>query len=81
MDESVARPDGAELIGAYDSDPLVVDKWRDQQGGHIFRSVEAVLDSDADAVIVEGRIFQNLDYAELALEAGKHVLFGETRGC
>ncbi len=78
--ESEARPNKVKLIGAYDSDPVVVAKWREQWGGHIFQSVEAVLDSDADAVIVEGRVFQNLDYAEQALEAGKHVLLEKPAG-
>ena len=78
--ESAARPNEVKLIGAYDSDPAVVAKWREPGDCHIFPSVEAVLDSDADAVVVEGRVFQNLDYAEQALGAGKHVLLEKPAG-
>ena len=51
--ESAARPDEVKLIGAYDSDPVVVAKWREHWDTHVFPSVEALLDSDADAVVVE----------------------------
>ena len=43
-------------------------------------SAEAVLDSQAEAVVIEGRVFQNLDYAEKALRAGKHVLLEKPAG-
>ena len=46
----------------------------------VFPSAEAVLDSDAQAVIVGGHVYQNLDYAEQALEAGKHVLLEKPAG-
>ena len=78
--ESAARPSEVKLIGAYDSDPVVVAKWREPGDCHIFPSVEAVLDSDADAVVVEGRVFQNLNYAQQALGAGKHVLLEKPAG-
>jgi len=78
--EAAARPNEVELIGAYDSDPAVVDTWRHQSEIVIFPSVEAVLDSEAEAVVIEGRVFQNLDYAEKALQAGKHVLLEKPAG-
>ena len=78
--ESIANPDEFRLIGIYDHDPMVVAKRKDQWGTPVFPSVEAVLSSDADAVVVEGRIFENLDYAEQALKAGKHVLLEKPAG-
>ncbi|MBI1929100.1 Gfo/Idh/MocA family oxidoreductase [Candidatus Poribacteria bacterium] len=78
--ESVARPDEFKLIGIYDSDPAVIAKRREQWAVPVFPSVEAVLDSEPDAVVVEGRVFQNLDYAEQALKAGKHVLLEKPAG-
>ena len=77
--ESTERPEEFQPIGFYDPDPEVVAR-REQEWSEsfpdltIFPSVEAVLDSDAQAVIIEGHVYQNLDYAEQALEAGKHVL-------
>ena len=78
--ESAARPNEFKFIGIYDSDPAVIAKRREEWGVPVFPSVEAVLHSDADAVVVEGRVFQNLDYAEQALEAGKHVLLEKPAG-
>ncbi len=42
--------------------------------------MEEVLDSAAEVVVVEGHVYQNLDYAERALEAGKHVLLEKPAG-
>ena len=39
-----------------------------------------MLNSEVDAVIVEGHVYQNLDYAERALTAGKHVLLEKPAG-
>ena len=78
--ESTANPSEFELVGIYDNDPVVVAERREQWDAHVFPSIEAVLDSDIDAVVVEGRIFENLDYAEQALKAGKHVLLEKPAG-
>ena len=80
VNEALAHPSESELIGIYDSDAAVTAMRSQEWGVPVFPSVEAVLESDADAVIVEGRIFQNLDYAEQALEAGKHVLLEKPAG-
>ena len=83
--ESIERPEEFQPIGFYDPDPEVVAR-REQEWSQsfpdltIFPSVEAVLDSDAQAVIIEGHVYQNLDYAEQALEAGKHVLLEKPAG-
>ena len=83
--ESTERPDEFQLVGMYDPDPKVIERrqkdWSEPFPGlRIFPSVEAVLESDAEAVIVEGHVYQNLDYAEQALEAGKHVLLEKPAG-
>ncbi|MCH2575632.1 Gfo/Idh/MocA family oxidoreductase [Candidatus Poribacteria bacterium] len=78
--EAETRPNEVELIGAYDSDPVVVKRWSQEFGVDMFPSAEAVLDSQAEAVVIEGRVFQNLDYAEKALRAGKHVLLEKPAG-
>ncbi len=83
--EATERPEEFQPIGFYDPDPAVVAR-REQEWSEsfpdltVFPSVEAVLDSDAQAVIVEGHVYQNLDYAEQALEAGKHVLLEKPAG-
>ncbi len=83
--EAAQRPDEFHLVGMYDPDPEVI--ARNQQRWaefnlplSVFPTPEAVLDSAAEAVIVEGHIYQNLDYAEQALKAGKHVLLEKPAG-
>lgn len=83
--EAAARPGELELLGMYDPDPGVIaqnlSRWAEYDlEVPVFESVEAVLDSAAEAVIIEGHIYQNLDYAEAALAAGKHVLLEKPAG-
>ena len=83
--ESTERPEEFKPIGFYDPDPEVVARREGEWSQSfpdltVFPSVEAALDSDAQAVIVEGHVYQNLDYAEQALEAGKHVLLEKPAG-
>ena len=83
--EAARRPDEFRLVGMYDSDPEVVHGKRAQWTGlhpelAVFPSVAAALESEADAVVVEGRIHENLEYAEQALNAGKHVLLEKPAG-
>ena len=83
--EAVQRPDEVQLVGMYDSDSEVIVErkkgWAEYfEDIPVFDSVEAVLESEAEAVIVEGHVYQNLDYAEQALEAGKHVLLEKPAG-
>ena len=83
--EAAERPDEFHLAGLYDPDPQVIannqKRWAEYGLPlHIFPTPEAVLDSEAEAVIVEGHVYQNLDYAEQALEAGKHVLLEKPAG-
>ena len=83
--EATERPDEFQLVGMYDPDATVIERrqkeWSESFPNlSVFPSVEAVLKSDAEAVIVEGHVYQNLDYAEAALEAGKHVLLEKPAG-
>ncbi|MCZ6681037.1 MAG: Gfo/Idh/MocA family oxidoreductase, partial [Candidatus Poribacteria bacterium] len=79
--EAVQRPHEFQCVGFYDPDPEVVAQRRKEwPESFVFPSIEAVLESDAEAVIVEGHVYQNLDYAEQALEAGKHVLLEKPAG-
>jgi predicted dehydrogenase len=83
--EAAERPDEFQLVGLYDPDPEVIAKNQERWAEynlplHVFSSTEAVLESEAEAVIVEGHVYQNLDYAEQALKAGKHVLMEKPAG-
>ena len=83
--ETAARPDEFELLGMYDPDAEVIARNQARWAEHgppvpVFPSAEAVLESEAVAVIVEGHVYQNLDYAEVALQAGKHVLLEKPAG-
>jgi len=85
VSEVASRPDEFELVGMYDADDLVIAKNKERWAEYgldipFFSSVEEVLDSAAEAVVVEGHVYQNLDYAERALEAGKHVLLEKPAG-
>ena len=83
--EAAQRPDEFQIVGMYEREEAVrQQKWL-QWTKHIpdiqvYANIEEVLFSEADAVIVEGRIHQNLDYAERALQAGKHVLLEKPAG-
>ena len=83
--EAAHRTDEVQLVGMYDPDPRVITERKESWATYfseipVFNSVEAVLESEAEAVIVEGHVYQNLDYAEQALEAGKHVLLEKPAG-
>ena len=84
--ETAARyPDQFELLGMYDPNAEVIAANQERFARYqlpvpIIPSVEAVLDSAAEAVVIEGHVHQNLDYAEQALKAGKHVLLEKPAG-
>jgi len=83
--EAAARPDEFELLGMYDPDAEVIAgnqaRWAEYGLDiPVFPTEEAVLESAAEAVVVEGHVYQNLDYAEKALETGKHVLLEKPAG-
>ena len=83
--EAAARPEEFELLGIYDADEEVIGRNLQQWKQHgleipVFDSVAAVLSSEAEAVVVEGHVYENLDFVEQALNAGKHVLMEKPAG-
>jgi predicted dehydrogenase len=80
-----AHPDEFALIGLYDPDPEVMAR-RQQQWGPILRdlrlcdSEQALLRLPLDAVVVEGRVYENLRLARAALESGRPVLLEKPAG-
>ena len=83
--DAASRPDEFQLVGAYEPDPAIretkLGDWADDLPDiPVFESVEQALDSEAEAIICEGRVSENLDYAERALEADKHVLLEKPAG-
>ena len=83
--DAASRPGEFQLVGAYEPDPAIRDAklgdWAaDLPDIPVFESIEQALDSDAEAIICEGRVSENLDYAERALGADKHVLLEKPAG-
>ena len=83
--DAASRPDEFQLVGVYEPDPTIREAKLGEWAGDlpdipVFDSIEEALDSDAEAIICEGRVSENLDYAERALEAGKHVLLEKPAG-
>jgi len=83
--EAAERPDEFQLLGMYDSDPAVIARNQERWAEYftdlpVFPTVEAVLNSEAEAVVIEGHVYENLGYARQALEAGKHVLLEKPAG-
>ncbi len=83
--DAASRPDEFQLVGAYEPDPDIrnakLGDWSaDIPDIPFFESIEQALDSDAEAIVCEGRVSENLDYAERALAADKHVLLEKPAG-
>ena len=68
-----SRIEGLEVIGIYDIDPEKCDKAR-EDGFKIFGSVEELLASDIDLVIIATPNNFHKYYSILAMESGKHVV-------
>lgn len=64
--------EGYELIGAWERSKKNIQK--DYPQTKSFDSLEDVLQSDAELIIVNTPIYTHYEYAKKALEAGKHVL-------
>ena len=83
--DAASRPDEFQLVGVYEPDPSIREAKLGEWAGDlpdipVFDSIEEALDSDAEAIICEGRVSENLDYAVRALKAGKHVLLEKPAG-
>ncbi len=80
-----ARPDEFTLVGFYDPDPAVVAARRGQWAAQIagfqtFDRPEQLLAQELDGVVVEGRVYENLALAKLALESGRPVMLEKPAG-
>ncbi len=79
------HPDEFSLVGFCDSDPAVVAARRAQwepliPGFRVFERPEQLLAEQLDGVVVEGRVYENLASAKLALESGRPVLLEKPAG-
>jgi predicted dehydrogenase len=80
-----AHPDEFTLVGFHDPDPQVVETrsrtWPSQIPGYRhFDSADELLRQTLDGVVVEGRVYENLRLARLALERGLPVLLEKPAG-
>jgi predicted dehydrogenase len=80
------HPDEFTLVGFWDSDPQTAadrrKKWepRLKNQFRLFDKPEQLLKLDLDGVVVEGRVYENLKLAKLALESGRPVLLEKPAG-
>jgi predicted dehydrogenase len=79
------NPDEFALVGFYDPDPAVVADRRKQweprlKDFRVFDRPEQLLAESLDGVVVEGRVFENLSLARLALESGRPVMLEKPAG-
>jgi predicted dehydrogenase len=79
------HPDEFSLVGFYDPDPGVVAgrrrEWEPRIAGfRVFDRPELLLAEPLDGVVVEGRVFENLGLARLALESGRPVMLEKPAG-
>lgn len=79
------HPAEFSLLGFYDPDPAVAarrrERWAPLLGGlRLFERPEQLLEQELDGVVVEGRVFENLALARLAVESGRPVLLEKPAG-
>src|SRR5262245_33651398 len=79
------HPKEFELVGGYDPDPKGAadrkEKWEKLAPRlRRFDDPDALLREKLDGVVVEGRVFENLNLAELALDSGRPVLLEKPAG-
>jgi predicted dehydrogenase len=79
------HPREFSLVGFYDRDAEVVaqrrTQWTERLGNlRVFARPELLLEEQLDGVVVEGRVFENVRLARLALEHGKPVLLEKPAG-
>jgi predicted dehydrogenase len=83
--EVAAHPDEFSLIGFYDPDPAVVagrrERWKRMLPSvRVFDRPDQLLAEPLDGVVVEGRVYENLALAKLALESGRSVMLEKPAG-
>ena len=79
------HPNEFTLVGFYDADPQVVAERRKRwspriENFRVFDKPQSLLNEPLDGVVVEGRVFENLALARLAIEAGKPVMLEKPAG-
>lgn len=79
------HPNEFTLVGFYDSDPATVSdrrrKWESKIPNlRVFDTPEALLKEPLDGVVVEGRVYENLGLARLALESGRSIMLEKPAG-
>jgi predicted dehydrogenase len=80
------HPEEFALLGFWDSDPATAadrrKKWepRLKNEFRVFDTPEQLLKQELDGVVVEGRVYENLNLAKLALESGRSVLLEKPAG-
>jgi predicted dehydrogenase len=79
------HPDEFSLVGFYDPDPAVVNdrrrQWESRVAGmRVFDRPEQLLAEPLDGVVVEGRVFENVALARLALDSGRPVMLEKPAG-
>ncbi len=79
------HPDEFSLVGFYDPDPNVVrdrqSEWQPRiKDFRVFDTPEKLLAEPLDGVVIEGRVFENLSLAKLALESGRPVMLEKPAG-
>ncbi|MGD9648260.1 MAG: Gfo/Idh/MocA family protein [Pirellulales bacterium] len=85
VSQVAAHPDEFKLVGFWDPDPAVIarrqEPWSAKTPGYrVFDSPSALLAEPLDGVVVEGRVFENLALAKLALESGRPVMLEKPAG-
>jgi predicted dehydrogenase len=79
------HPDEFSLVGFFDSDPQVVSnqskKWAPLiPGFRVLATADELLRQELDGVVVEGRVYENLQLARMALESGRPVMLEKPAG-
>jgi predicted dehydrogenase len=79
------HPEEFTLVGFHDPDPQVVadrsKKWAARVPNlRVFERPEQLLREPLDGVVVEGRVFENLKLARLALESGRPIMLEKPAG-
>src|SRR5579872_300772 len=80
-----AHPEEFSLVGFYDRDREVVARqsrnWEPKiKGFRVYDKPDELLRQPLDGVVVEGRVYENLDLARLALESGRPVMLEKPAG-
>ena len=80
-----AHPEEFSLVGFYDPDPQIVAAqrklWESRiKNFQVYQKPEDLLRQPLDGVVVEGRVYENLQLARLALESGRPVMLEKPAG-